>query len=83
MGGARRRLAWHRSARCSRSCSPGLLFRNVDPVDEDAWEGVALDKTAELLTAHGEDAAQTMADLWQLDVERERALRNSAGHADA
>jgi hypothetical protein len=53
-----------------------LLFRHADPRDEDVWEGVALGITAESLDDHGQDAAQDLADLWQLDAERERAMRD-------
>ena len=53
-----------------------LLFRNVDEGDQAAWDGVALAETVELLDAHGQDAAQDLADLWQLDAERKQATRD-------
>jgi hypothetical protein len=54
-----------------------LLFRDAEPTNEDAWEGVALERTAELLAAPGDDAAQAMADLWQLDAEHDAALESA------
>lgn len=51
-----------------------LLFRNADDKDDAAWEGVAMAETQELLAADG-DAAQVVADLWNLDVERD-AMRD-------
>jgi len=53
-----------------------LLFRDADPRNEDVWEGIALGETLELLNAHGQEAAQDAADLWQLDAERDRAMRD-------
>jgi hypothetical protein len=53
-----------------------LLFRNADPKDDAAWEGVAMASTQELLGVDGQEAAQVVADLWQLDAERERAMRD-------
>jgi hypothetical protein len=53
-----------------------LLFRSADPKDEDVWDGVALSLTQELLAADGQDAAQIAADLWNLDRERGRSMRD-------
>jgi hypothetical protein len=51
-----------------------LLFRDADPKDEDVWDAVALGLTQELLAADEQDAPQIVADLWQLQVERDRAM---------
>jgi hypothetical protein len=51
-----------------------LLFRGTDPTDDAAWDGVAMASTQELLAADGDEAAQIVADLWQLDAERDQAM---------
>jgi hypothetical protein len=53
-----------------------LLFKDADPKDQSAWDGVGLALTQELLAADEPDAPQIVADLWQLDVERDRAMRD-------
>lgn len=52
-----------------------LLFKDA-PNDESPWEGVAMASTQELLAADGDEAALIVADLWQLDIERDRAMRD-------
>jgi hypothetical protein len=48
-----------------------ILFRRSDDND-DAREGFALATTAHVIDAHGDDAAHDLADLWQLDAERDQ-----------
>lgn len=53
-----------------------VLFRNAKRTDPDVWDGVALGLTEELLAADGEDVPLIAAALWQLQVERDRAMRD-------
>jgi hypothetical protein len=51
-----------------------LLFRGVDPRDQDAWDGIELALTNQLLNTHGADMAEPIADLWNFAVARQQSL---------